>query len=239
MRTLPRRLFAALFVAAAAASAAPVGVTVNGTLLVSAGSTGAGWSYVSPVVTLSGAGPFTLSGTNTAHKVFVVVPEGVTDTVTLANLKIGAINTGRSAFALGTTARVSLLLAGTNTLASGGKACIEVAAGRTLSITNAPGDAAGALSVVRHSNGAGIGGGDGGRIERGEAAGRAPRAQNRQPDYRRGDPRRPVQGRRRPEHLQDRAGLTGGRAEPFRSLTRNVRPLVFRRPPKYRMMAQT
>ena len=146
---------------AVTAIAAPVGVTVNGIPLDSDGSDGEGWMYASFTLTLTNTGPFTLSGTNTAGAVRVVVSENVTNTVTLSNLTLYAKSSGQCAFALGANADVSLLLAGTNRLASGAnRAGIEVAAGRSLSITNAPGDAAGVLLVTGGSRGAGIGGGD-------------------------------------------------------------------------------
>ena len=146
---------------AVTAIAALVGVTVNGIPLDSNGSDGEGWMYASPTLTLSGAGPFMLSGTNMVGAVRVVVSENVTNTVTLSNLTLYAKGSDQCAFALGANADVSLLLAGTNWLASGaGRAGIEVAAGRSLSITNAPGDDAGTLLVTGGSRGAGIGGGD-------------------------------------------------------------------------------
>ena len=148
-----------------AAPPAPVsvGVTVNGIALDEAGSNGEGWTYVLPTLSLTNAGPFTISGTNTAGAVRVVVQEGVTNEVTLSNLTLVATNKNQCAFALETNAVVSLFLAGTNELASGwNRAGLEVAAGRTLSITNAPGDEAGALTATGGDEGAGIGGGSGG-----------------------------------------------------------------------------
>ena len=140
-----------------------VGVTVNGIALDEAGSNGEGWTYVLPTLSLTNAGPFTISGTNTAGAVRVVVQEGVTNEVTLSNLTLVATNKNQCAFALETNAVVSLFLAGTNELASGwNRAGLEVAAGRTLSITNAPGDEAGALTATGGDEGAGIGGGSGG-----------------------------------------------------------------------------
>jgi hypothetical protein len=138
----------------------PTGVTVNGQDV--AFGPGPGWVYdgTARTLTISGAGPFLLSGTNTISGVRVVVPEDVTNTVTLSNLKLRATGDGQCAFALETDANVSLFLAGTNTLASGyRRAGLEVAAGRTLSITNAPGDDAGALTVTGGRGAAGIGGG--------------------------------------------------------------------------------
>ena len=141
----------------------PVGVTVNGVELYDTGSDGEGWTYVLPTLTLAEAGLFTISGTNTVGAVRVVVPQGVTNEVTLSNLTLVATNKNQCAFALETNAVVSLFLAGTNELASGrNRAGLEVAAGRTLSITNAPGDAAGALTATGGDESAGIGGGSGG-----------------------------------------------------------------------------
>jgi hypothetical protein len=143
------------------AGAAPAGVTVNGTALDDAvPSSGTGWSYAPPALTLSGAGPFTLSGTNEAGAVQVVVSSNVTCTVTFSNLTLAVSGSNRCAFALGENVNVSLSLRGANSLASGMlRAGLEVAAGRTLSITNAPGDAAGALTATGGHRCAGIGGG--------------------------------------------------------------------------------
>jgi hypothetical protein len=140
----------------------PTGVTVNGVDVAFAGPPGSGWVYDgnARTLTLSGAGPFLLSGINTIGGVCVVVPEGVTNTVTLSNLKLRATGDGQCAFALETDANVSLLLAGANELASGsGRAGLEAAEERTLSITNAPGDDAGSLTVTGGRGAAGIGGG--------------------------------------------------------------------------------
>lgn len=76
--------------AAVAASAIPVGVTVNGILLDSDGSDGEGWMYASFTLTLTNTGPFTLSGTNTAGAVRVVVSDGIANTVALSNLTLRA-----------------------------------------------------------------------------------------------------------------------------------------------------
>ncbi len=150
--------------AAVAASAIPVGVTVNGTPLDSGGpSYGAGWLYDpgSSTLFLFGTEPFTLSGANESGGVCVVVLDGATNTVTLSNLTLRATGNDQCAFALRPNANVLLFLAGTNTLVSGRRrAGLEVAAGRTLSISHAPGDAAGALTATGGEGGAGIGGGE-------------------------------------------------------------------------------
>jgi len=135
------RILTALFIAfAVKASAAPTGVTVNGVALDDAASSyGTGWAYVSGTLTLSGAGAFTLSGTNTAGKVRVVVPADVTNAVTLSDLTLQTTGGGQCVFELEQNADVSLFLAGANTLASGqNRAGLEVPAGASVSITNAP-----------------------------------------------------------------------------------------------------
>ena len=154
--------FAGLF--AVTASAALTGVTINGEPLNdAAGSSGAGWAYTPPTLTLSGAGPFMISGTNTAGEVCVIVQTGVTCDVTLSNLTLAATDNQQCPFALESGANVTLFLAGNNSLRSGDRrAGIEVATGRTLSITNAPGDDAAFLSVRGAYLGAGIGSGGSG-----------------------------------------------------------------------------
>ena len=83
----------------------------------------------------------------------VVVQEGVTCDVTLSNLVLETLGTdSQCAFTLQTNACVSLFLAGNNALHSGdNRAGLEVRGGRTLSITNAPGDDAGALTATAAS----------------------------------------------------------------------------------------
>ena len=93
---------------------------------------------------------------------------GVVNPVKLANLTLKATSANQCAFELGTRANVSLILAGANTLASGSnRAGLQVAVGRTLSITNAPGDETASLSATGGGSSAGIGSGyniNGGRV---------------------------------------------------------------------------
>ncbi|MGI6495817.1 MAG: beta strand repeat-containing protein [Kiritimatiellia bacterium] len=150
----------------------PIGVTINGedVAFTPDDPAAAGWNYDSApgILSLTGAGPFTLSGANDNGKVRVVVANGTATTVTLSNLTLKATGDSQCAFALEQNANVSLVLAGANTLASGFYcAGLEVTAGRTLSITNAPGDDDASLTVTGGQYGAGIGGGqygDGGTI---------------------------------------------------------------------------
>jgi len=142
----------------------PTGVTVNG-VDVATGVTNniqhAGWSFDGPThtLTLSDKSPLTLSGVNVIGGVCVVIPEGVTNAVTLSNLTLQTKGDDQCVFALGIDANVSLFLAGANALASGAeRAGLEVAEGQTLSITNAPGDATASLTVTGGDSAAGIGG---------------------------------------------------------------------------------
>ena len=94
----------------------------------------------------------------------VVVPQGVTNAVTLSNLTLMDYNVyeGFCAFALRTDACVSLLLEGENIIQStSNRAGVEVPAGASLSITNAPDDSAGTLLVYGGYQAAGIGSGKG------------------------------------------------------------------------------
>ncbi|MGI6494926.1 MAG: hypothetical protein ACOX5G_02345 [Kiritimatiellia bacterium] len=164
------RILAASFIGfAVTATANPTGVTVNGTPLESGGSPGEGWAYDSATFNLAlfGEGPFTLSGTNTQGKVRVVVPAGVTNAVTLSNLHLQTLVPHWEAppdnvcgFALETNACVLLFLEGENLLwSTSNRAGVEVPEGASLSITNAPGDSAGALLAHGGYKAAGIGGG--------------------------------------------------------------------------------
>jgi len=157
--------FAGLF--AVAAVAHPTGVWVGDEELdTDTNSSGTGWSYdkTTYTLTLDGAGPFTLSGENTDGEVKVVVPQGVTNAVTLSNLTLMDYNVyeGFCAFALRTDACVSLTIAGNNMLASGpNRAGLEVPQRACLSITQALGDDDAMLEATGNDGGAGIGGGKG------------------------------------------------------------------------------
>ncbi|MGI6496098.1 MAG: hypothetical protein ACOX5G_08425 [Kiritimatiellia bacterium] len=138
----------------------PTGVTVNGEEIASPAGSPTGWSFNAATrsLAITGSGTYTLSGANVIGGVGVAVAANLVGTVTLSNLTLLATHADQCAFVVGTNANVSLALAGTNTLASGSnRAGLEVAAGRTLSITNAPGDDAGSLSASGGDNAAGIG----------------------------------------------------------------------------------
>ena len=161
------RILTALFIAfATAASAVPIGVTVNSVHLNDDASiTDPNWTYDSQtgVLTFHGSGNFMVSGTNTAGKARIIIPNGVTNTVRFWNLNLQAPGDDKCIFALGTNACVSLILKGTNTLASGlNRAGIEVPKGASLSITSATADEADMLTATGGQYGAGIGGGNGG-----------------------------------------------------------------------------
>ncbi|MGI6495813.1 MAG: hypothetical protein ACOX5G_06960 [Kiritimatiellia bacterium] len=153
--------FASLF--ATAATAAPLGVTVNNVMLDSDGSSGTGWAYepATSNLVLCGAGPFTLCGMNEEGAVRIVVPADTVNTITLTNLTLVATNGDQCAFALEPNADVSLFLAGENALASGGnRAGLEVPSEASLAIANAPAADDGALTATGGYEGAGIGGGN-------------------------------------------------------------------------------
>jgi hypothetical protein len=164
-KTIQALAFAGLF--AVAAVAHPTGVWVGDEELdTDTNSSGTGWSYdkTTYTLTLDGAGPFTLSGENTDGEVKVVVPQGVTNAVTLSNLTLMDYNVyeGFCAFALRTDACVSLTIAGNNMLASGpNRAGLEVPQSACLSITQALGDDDAMLEAMGNDGGAGIGGGKG------------------------------------------------------------------------------
>ena len=141
--TLIRFLAAvAATVATTAALAAPTGVTINGFALDDAVSTnGPGWTYASPTLTLTNAGPFTLSGANTASKVNVVVPENVTNTVTLSNLTLTGTAWGQRAFRWRPEPMFAPL-AGKNVLVPPRAGRVSSPDGRVALITNAPGNTA-------------------------------------------------------------------------------------------------
>ncbi|MBR1589039.1 MAG: hypothetical protein IJ658_12020 [Kiritimatiellae bacterium] len=158
MKTALSFVVAAL--AALSVRAAAVGVEVDGIPLDSGGTSDAGWAYdpATSNLTLFGAGPFTLSGTNTAGEVRVCIPAGVTNRVTLAGLAL-EVESGRAAgvFRLEAGADVALTVAGTNSLCGGdGHAGLRVPPGASLALTNASADAV--LTVQGGFLGAGLGG---------------------------------------------------------------------------------
>ena len=140
----------------------PTGVTVNGEDVAFGPTGGATWDYdaTTHILTLSGEGPFTLSGGNATGAVCVFVPHDFNKTITLSNLTLRSTGDEQCAFALGQNANASLFITGNNTLASGSsRAGIEVVAGQALSINNVSGDEAATLSATGGYFGAGIGGG--------------------------------------------------------------------------------
>jgi len=157
-KTILTLVFASQF--AVIAGAAPVGVTVNDVMLDTDVSGGDGWTYVGSNLTLTNAGPFTLSGTNRAGNVCVVVPQGVTNAVTLSDLVLVSTNENQCAFALTAGANVALSLAGESILqAADFLPGLKVPAGAVLTITNAPEDRAGTLLAYGGGYAAGIGSG--------------------------------------------------------------------------------
>ncbi len=157
-----KRLLPLICLAASFSAAAPVGVAVND-VDVSALS-GNGWTYdpATSNLVLSAAGPYTLSGTNTAGEVSVVcrTVSGAEQSVALSNLVLSS--SAASPFALATNAVVALSLAGTNELSSSksGRPAILVPGGASLAVTNAPSEPTngGTLSAVATADAPGIGG---------------------------------------------------------------------------------
>ena len=140
-----------------------VGVTVNG-VDVEIGA-GEGWAYADGLLTLSGAGPFVVSGTNTAGRVAVV--QSAASTVTISNLMLST--TGRLApYAVTCATGAKLLLAGVNKLSAQLAAAVEVNSGAALAIDGAGGATDEFLVAVGGEGSAAIGGGSQkvhGRIE--------------------------------------------------------------------------
>ena len=138
--------------------AAPAGVTVNG-VDVSEGS-GEGWTYAntSQTLTLSGVGPFTLSGTNTSGSVLVSVQADMG--VTFSNLVLRTTTSNKCAFDVVSGSFLRIGLAGANELTSGPYcAGLQVAGGASVWINEAVGSPGASLKVQGGSQGgAGLGG---------------------------------------------------------------------------------
>jgi hypothetical protein len=132
------------------------------------GAAASGVSYSAPVLTISGAGLYRISGTFFSTDDRIVVQSGVTTDIMLENLNINVSRTSNTAAFDMTGATVNLTLAGTNTLKSGeGRAGLEAPYGSTLVIT---GSSTGSLAATGSGSGnsssgtggAGIGGGSNG-----------------------------------------------------------------------------
>ena len=151
---------------------ADVGVAVNGED-VSAGS-GDGWTYENKVLTLSGEGPFTLSGTNTAGE--VRIRQMSSSTVTLSDLVLESEESREKlepVYAVGwdegdgSTISANLLLKGDSRLQNNGdkyetltrQSGIFVSHGSTLRINTADGSEDASLTAIGGTGSAGIGGG--------------------------------------------------------------------------------
>ena len=150
-----------------------VGVSVNGTDL--SFSSGAGWDYVGYILTLSGPGPFVLSGTNLVGE--VQVRQDASSTVVLSNLVLETWRPTYPTYSVGVgettqdapdAVRAEIRLFGTNRLESTSSSSrvqvqhggISVWRGSTVRIDKAEGlsNAEACLKVVGGCRSAGIGG---------------------------------------------------------------------------------
>jgi len=134
-------------------------------------ASGTGWAFASGVLTFNttaNSNTYTITGTTTTNR--IVVPTGVTTSITLSDASI--TNSTVSPFQLNGTANVTLTLTGTNTISCtytlrqmGIRSGIYVPSGTSLTIGGT-----GSLQAVGGYNNAGIGGGFTGTIA-GNAAG--------------------------------------------------------------------
>ena len=132
-----------------------LGLTVNGAEL--ADLSGAGWvfDFATGRLVLSGAGPYTLAGTNETGKVSIFA--SVDCVVTYDSLLLDTSSAaGRPPFVLAPGATVTLALTGESTL-KGGRDCAALQVVDTATLVVSGGD--GSLNAMGGENGAGIGGG--------------------------------------------------------------------------------
>jgi len=128
-------------------------------------ASGTGWAFASGVLTFNttaNSNTYTITGTTTTNR--IVVPTGVTTSITLSDASI--TNSSVSPFQLNGSANVTLTLTGTNTISctytlrqTGIRSGIYVPSGTSLTIGGT-----GSLQAVGGYNNAGIGGGYTGTI---------------------------------------------------------------------------
>jgi hypothetical protein len=133
----------------------------SGTIDINNPSSGSGYTWNSPTLTIEVGGTYTITGAITTNH--IAVGPGITANITLDDVSITASGSGACAFEIGNGSTVHLTLTDDNFLSSGdGRAGLQVEAGRTLVITEA---STGSLTARGGGGtGAGIGGGgiDGG-----------------------------------------------------------------------------
>jgi hypothetical protein len=119
-------------------------------------SSGPGYTWNSPTLTITDGGTYTLTGATTTNR--IAVGPGITANITLRDVDINVSGTSNAcAFEISYGATVNLTLEGDNVLTSGeNKAGLQAPGGTTLVI-----DGAGSLTATGGSHGAGIGGGGG------------------------------------------------------------------------------
>jgi len=115
------------------------------------------WTYAASVLTLTGSGPYVLSGSDVTGGVRVVVTADAT--VRLSNLVLTNVAATTSSFAVNAGVSLQLLVGGTNVLASGqGAAGLQVPSGAQVTIGARDARAVGLLTAAGGQGGAGIGG---------------------------------------------------------------------------------
>lgn len=128
-------------------------------LTITGGTEGSDYTYDNStnVLTITGNGAYTISGSSSADTIDVAPTNGGTVNITLSGVNIDARNAASHyAFSAESNVNLNLTLIGDNVLKSGdGAAGLEVAPAVTLNITAA---STGTLTATGGSNGAGIGG---------------------------------------------------------------------------------
>ncbi|MDR2041274.1 MAG: hypothetical protein LBP98_03025 [Tannerella sp.] len=122
-------------------------------------SSGTGWTFSSPTLTITANGEYTVTGTGSPTTNRIAVQSGKNVRITLQDVNIDVSGTNDACAFDMTGATVYLTLRGTNVLRSGrDKAGLQVPAGATLEITAA---STGSLEAASFGFSAGIGGGSG------------------------------------------------------------------------------
>jgi hypothetical protein len=135
------------------------GAFADGTININSPSSGDGYTWSSPVLTIMASGNYTITGSGTTNN-RIEVASGVTDVnITIENVNINVAGYSTCAFFIAGGSTVNLTLSGNNVLTSGSNhAGLEVPDGATLTITGGSLDDKLTANSDDFSYGTGIGG---------------------------------------------------------------------------------
>ncbi len=153
-------VFARVLSVIAAFATAKADVAVNGASLVSP-SAGEGWGYTNAILTLSGPGPFTISGSNLDGDVQIV--SATSTTVVAHDLVLDYTSAGKTAcpFAVGAGCALELKLVGSSIFNGSRGSAINLGKGARLTVSSVDANGVGAMIANASGDGAAIAATDG------------------------------------------------------------------------------